>query len=198
MQHSIFRKILVVLVSVPLAGLTHLSFSQESTASETSNVLLGRIFQENGKRVPVENGTVRAYNVGSGQLYSTITSPQTGSYLFAGLPDGAYEFTVETPTGNFYAPHVITLSGGIRQILSFSLSREPLPESVRNRLERRGISDALVEGVANTITNAKAGGTVSTGSAKKTKVTAIIVSSVIGAFVLIEATEDDDASPFGP
>ena len=163
MQHSIFRKILVVLVCVPLGALTHLSFSQVSPGADTSNVLLGRIFQEDGKRVAVENGTVRAYNVGSGRLYSTTTAAETGSYLFAGLPDGAYEFTVETPTGNFYAPHVITLSGGIRQKLSFSLSREPLPESVRNRLERRGISDAMAEGVANTITSAKAGGTASTG-----------------------------------
>ena len=196
MKHSIFRKILVVLVSVPLAGLTHFSFSQVSPGSETSNVLLGRIFQEDGKRVAVENGTVRAYNVDSGKVYSTTTIAETGSYLFSGLPDGAYEFTVETPTGNFYAPHVITLSGGIRQKLSFSLSREPLPESVRNRLERRGISDALAEGVANTVTNAKAGGAALPGLAKKTKVTAIIVGSVIGAFTLIEALDDDEGSPF--
>lgn len=198
MQHSIFRKILVVLVSVPLAGLTHLSFSQESLGSETSNVLLGRIFQEDGKRVPVENVTVRAYNVASGQLYSTTTSAQTGSYLFAGLPDGAYEFTVETPTGNFYAPHVITLSGGMRQKLSFSLSREPLPESVRNRLERRGISDAMAEGVANTVTNGQAGGTALPGMAKKTKTGGIILGAVLGAFLLREALEDDEGSPFGP
>lgn len=198
MQHSIFRKILIVLVCAPLASLTHLSFSQESPASESSNVLLGRIFHEGGKRVALENGTVRAYNVGSGQLYSTTTSPETGSYLFSGLPDGAYEFTVETSTGNFYAPHVITLSGGIRQKLSFSLSKEPLPESVRNRLERRGISDAMAEGVANAVSSAQAGGAGLPGSGKKGKVTAIVVSSVIGAFILIEAFDDDEGSPFGP
>lgn len=159
----------------------------------SANLLMGRILKAGAKEA-AGGATIRLYHLASGRQFSTVTAEATGTYILTELPDGTYEFSVETSDGRFFAAEVVTLAGGTRTRLSFTLSRELLPQPVRDRLARSSLGGLETDGLARAVR--EAAGPAAAGRAGRN--TAIILASVASGYLLYEVLEDDEASPSAP
>lgn len=180
---------LVGIVPVPSA------WAVDEPGAATSNILVGKVVMEDG--TAVGGATIRAYHFTSGNVYSGLTSPETGSYLLGGLPDGSYEITIETEDGTYFLDQVLTIEGGTRTFQSYSLFTGAIPDEVRQRLENREISTDNGAGVANLL-NDDSGGTVP-GSGGASNTTVLTLSLIGGAgFLYLLFEDDDEGSPVIP
>ncbi len=192
MMKGIFRAAVVffLLFAAPLPSFR----AQENLgeAVETSNILVGRIFQDG--EMPQSSATVRAYHLGSGQVFSAITSPESGSYILTGLPDGSFEISIEIDNGIYYAPELVNLSGGMRALGTYSLLPGELPSALVERLTQRNLDLEFALGIAKMDTQYQGKPFWTTGAGVAT----IVLSSIGGIVILNEILDDDDGSPSGP
>ena len=192
MMKGIFRAAVVffLLFAAPLPNFR----AQENLgeAVETSNILVGRIFQDG--EMAQSSATVRAYHLGSGQVFSAITSPESGSYILTGLPDGSFEISIEIDQGIYYAPELVNLSGGMRALGTFSLQPGELPSDLVERLTQRNLDLESALGIAKMDTQHQGKPFWTTGPGIAT----IVLGAIVGVVILDEVLEDDDGSPSGP
>ncbi len=192
MMKGIFRVAVVffLLFAAPLPSFR----AQENLgeAVETSNILVGRIFQDG--EMAQSSATVRAYHLGSGQVFSAITSPESGSYILTGLPDGSFEISIEIDQGIYYAPELVNLSGGMRALGTLSLQTWELPWALVERLTQRNLDLESALGIAKMDTQYQGKPFWTTGAGIAT----IVLGAIVGVAILDEVLEDDDGSPSGP
>ena len=181
--------LLVLLMAAPPGA------SSQAVAAEvvSANILAGQILQPGGD-LPAGGATVRAYHISTGRPFSTVTTQDSGSYLLLELPDGSYEFSIELDGMQYFALEILTVTGGMRQRMSFQLSTKKVPDTLIERLAHLGLDDLRVDGVAELRSNA-----VGLATAGKGRQVLVLTLVALGSgYLLYELFEDDDVSPSGP
>jgi hypothetical protein len=186
------RKALALVLVLGLIGILPAgAWAQEQTAPASANILMGKVFMKDGN-VPMGGATIRAYHLLTGNVFSGMTSPETGSYLLSALPDGSFEISIQIDEGVYYLEQVLTISGGVRNFMSISTEIGPLAEELQVRLGRQGIDLGTALGMAHLVP--EGGDPIATGSSAGRK-TAITLGVVGGLGLLYLLLEDDDGSP---
>lgn len=157
------------------------------------NVLGGRIQFQNLEE-KVEPATIRLLHLGTETQFSTVTGPDSRTFVLPVLPDGAYEISIETQSGFFYLVQIVEITGGNRHLMNFLLEPGPVTDTVTERIRRRDLDPDLTIGLARL----DPGRTVADKGRKLGRRTGLLMGILGGAVVLNEVFVDDDLSPSGP